>query len=98
MRLPLHVADNWLDASTLTQLLNINPPEWARRGVCAQTDPDMFYPHQGEHARAARQVCAGCPVRDECLDWALTHHERWGIWGGFTARERRGMRGGGTAA
>ena len=65
---------------------------WRQHGLCAQTDPDVFYPEKGGTSRPAKQVCATCPVRDECLDFAVATDERWGIWGGLTERERRQLK------
>ena len=62
---------------------------WAVDALCAQTDPDMFHPEKGESAKQAKAVCAKCPVRAECLTWALTNNERFGVWGGLSERERR---------
>ena len=54
----------------------------------------MFFPGRGETAGPARQVCAGCPVRQPCLDYAITNRITYGIWGGLTERERRALRSG----
>jgi WhiB family redox-sensing transcriptional regulator len=62
---------------------------WQERAVCAQTDPEAFFPEKGGSVRAAKKVCRACPVRAECLDYALEHHERFGVWGGLSERERR---------
>jgi WhiB family transcriptional regulator, redox-sensing transcriptional regulator len=63
--------------------------EWIDWGMCAQTDPEAYYPEKAGSPRAAQRVCAGCPVTVECLEWALTNSERFGVWGGKTERERR---------
>lgn len=65
------------------------PGKWADQALCAQTDPDAFFPEKGASARVAKQVCAACPVAAECLDHALATRERFGIWGGVTERNRR---------
>ena len=65
------------------------PPEWMRDALCAQTSPDEFFPDQGGSVTAARSICRACDVRAECLAYALANHERYGIWGGKTERERR---------
>jgi hypothetical protein len=52
----------------------------------------VFFPGRGESAEPARQVCAGCPVRQPCLDYALSHGITHGIWGGLTERDRRPLR------
>lgn len=67
----------------------IHAPEWMRRGLCAQTDPESFFPEKGGTTRDAKRVCQSCPVRTDCLDYALEHQERFGIWGGLSERERR---------
>lgn len=64
------------------------PSDWRAEALCAQVDPELFFPEQGFPSYHARAVCARCPVAAECLDWAISHHERYGIWGGTTARER----------
>lgn len=72
----------------------MSTPTWFAEGICAQTDPDAFHPEKGGSCAAAKAVCNGdddrppCPVRGQCLAWALEHHER-GIWGGTSERERR---------
>ncbi len=62
---------------------------WQERALCAQTDPEAFFPEKGGSTREAKRICMGCEVRDECLDYALAHDERFGIWGGLSERERR---------
>lgn len=63
--------------------------QWQERALCAQTDPEAFFPEKGGSTREAKRICQGCEVRDECLDYALAHDERFGIWGGLSERERR---------
>ena len=80
------------------QLLGLgNSPWWWFAGLCAQTDPELFFPEKGGSTRAAKAVCAGCPVRAECLEYALAHDERFGVWGGTSERERRRLTHAGTA-
>jgi len=67
---------------------------WAIDALCAQTDPEIFFPEKGGSTREAKQVCAACFVAAECLDYALTTGERFGIWGGLSERERRAITGG----
>jgi WhiB family redox-sensing transcriptional regulator len=62
---------------------------WQDRAVCAQTDPDAFFPEKGGSTREAKRVCRACEVRAECLEYALDNDERFGIWGGLSERERR---------
>ncbi len=65
---------------------------WRERALCAQTDPEAFYPDKGGSARQAKKVCSDCPVTAQCLQWALDKGEHWGIWGGLSERERRHLR------
>lgn len=62
---------------------------WRQRGACRGVDPDIFYPASDEEAEAAKAICAICPVREPCLEYALANRERDGVWGGATERERR---------
>jgi WhiB family redox-sensing transcriptional regulator len=65
---------------------------WQERALCAQTDPEAFFPEKGGSTREAKRICSGCEVKAECLDYALAHDERFGIWGGLSERERRRLR------
>lgn len=65
---------------------------WQERALCAQTDPEAFFPEKGGSTREAKKVCTRCDVRGECLEYALAHDERFGIWGGLSERERRKLR------
>ena len=65
---------------------------WWDDALCAQTDPDAFTPDPGGNASAAKRICAECPVRTQCLQYALDNDVRGGIWGGHTDRQRRAMR------
>lgn len=70
-------------------------PGWRDRAACLEADPEMFFPEKGGMAGEARLLCWGdgptpaCPVRRDCLAHALDHRERFGVWGGYTERERR---------
>ena len=66
---------------------------WQEYAACAQTDPEAFFPEKGSSSRGAKQVCAGCFVREDCLAYALEHGERFGVWGGLSERQRRSMPG-----
>ena len=66
--------------------------EWQERALCAQTDPEAFFPEKGGSTREAKRICLGCEVRDNCLEYALAHDERFGIWGGLSERERRRLK------
>jgi len=72
---------------------------WQDRGRCRDLDPDLFFPplesesNEQRHAResAAKAVCAACPVRSDCLSWAISNRERLGVWGGLNERERQAV-------
>ena len=74
---------------------------WMEDALCAQTDPDIFYPEKGGSTAPATSVCNNCSVREQCLEYAIVNDIRHGIWGGTSdndrkriARERRTARGG----
>ena len=65
---------------------------WQESALCAETDPEAFFPEKGGSTREAKKICTGCEVRSECLEYALSNDERFGIWGGLSERERRRLR------
>jgi WhiB family transcriptional regulator, redox-sensing transcriptional regulator len=65
---------------------------WQASANCLGVDPDLFFPERGASTREAKEVCRGCIVRDECLEYALRNGEKFGIWGGMSERERRRIR------
>jgi len=65
---------------------------WQSRANCMGVDPDLFFPERGASTREAKEVCRGCVVKDDCLDYALDNGEKFGIWGGMSERERRRLR------
>ncbi|BAU95129.1 transcriptional regulator [Corynebacterium suranareeae] len=77
---------------TLDDLFGAVEQEWQEQALCAQTDPEAFFPEKGGSTREAKRICQGCPVRDDCLEFALEHDERFGIWGGLSERERRRLK------
>jgi WhiB family redox-sensing transcriptional regulator len=81
----------------LIDLLHPGDPEegelaWQAEALCAQTDPEAFFPEKGGSTRDAKKVCGSCTVRAQCLEYALSNDERFGIWGGLSERERRRLR------
>jgi len=66
--------------------------QWQENALCAQTDPEAFFPEKGGSTREAKRICMGCEVRDKCLEYALANDERFGIWGGLSERERRRLK------
>ncbi len=65
---------------------------WQDEANCLGVDPDLFFPERGASTREAKEICRGCVVRLECLKYALTNGEKFGIWGGLSERERRRLR------
>lgn len=76
---------SWQDAEDVEM-------SWQERALCAQTDPEAFFPEKGGSTREAKKVCVSCEVRSECLEYALQNDERFGIWGGLSERERRKLK------
>jgi WhiB family redox-sensing transcriptional regulator len=69
-----------------------NPLAWQSDSLCAQTDPEAFFPEKGGSTRDAKRICTSCEVKAQCLEYALQNDERFGIWGGLSERERRKLR------
>ncbi len=67
-------------------------PGWQDFANCLGVDPDLFFPERGASTREAKEVCRGCVVREDCLEYALENGEKFGIWGGMSERERRRLR------
>lgn len=94
------VPDNWYVDPVLLGVPGVRQPApeednalaWQSDALCAQTDPEAFFPEKGGSTRDAKKICASCEVRAECLEYALQNDERFGIWGGLSERERRKLR------
>ena len=65
---------------------------WRESALCAQVDTSLFYPDRGCSGADAKRICQACEARSECLEYALAHDERFGIWGGLSERERRKLK------
>jgi WhiB family redox-sensing transcriptional regulator len=63
--------------------------EWMARGICRDHPPEVFFPSDGVGVEVAKRLCATCPVKSECLDYALEHRVDHGVWGGTSERQRR---------
>ena len=89
-------ADEGADWSAVAGLYAVDEDEgelaWQTDALCAQTDPEAFFPEKGGSTRDAKRVCEACPVQAECLDYAMSKDEKFGIWGGLSERERRRLR------
>lgn len=68
--------------------------EWRTQAACIDDEQGVFFPADGDVGaiNAAKAICAGCPVFDDCLSYALETNQSEGIWGGRTPRERRKLR------
>lgn len=68
--------------------------DWRDFALCAETDPEAFFPEKGGSTREAKKVCRSCEVRTECLEYALGNPDltQFGIWGGLSPQERRLVR------
>ena len=60
-----------------------------QRGLCREIPPATFFPSDGVGVEIARRICATCPVREQCLEYALAQRIDHGVWGGCSERERR---------
>jgi WhiB family redox-sensing transcriptional regulator len=87
-------SSNTFSSGPIIQLISGESVElsWQERALCAQTDPEAFFPEKGGSTREAKRVCLSCDVRSQCLEYALAHDERFGIWGGLSERERRRLK------
>ena len=75
-------------ANVLVEMFTLRDEEWQDRALCAQTDPEAFFPEKGGSNADAKRTCRACPVRSKCLEYALERNEPFGIWGGMSADER----------
>lgn len=62
--------------------------DWQARALCAEVDPELWFPESGHTSPAAKRICQRCPVRAQCLAAAVAQHEQHGIWGGLSYHER----------
>lgn len=75
--------------------MNTDRAAWRKLAACVGADPEMFFPEPSDHAKRAKRICAGCPVRVQCLNWQLDHERAHpttrlhGIFGGKSGRERQ---------
>ena len=72
--------------------ISADNPRWMEAGSCASVGSDLWFPEMGGATKQAKLICHGCPVRVECLDYALEHNEVFGIWGEMSTHERRALR------
>jgi hypothetical protein len=84
--------NGWDQLERIAELVStLEEPVGLEDGLCREVDADMFYIDKGENHKIqqARTICGRCDVREACLEWALEHGERYGIWGGTTENQRR---------
>jgi WhiB family redox-sensing transcriptional regulator len=81
-----------LPAALLAEAAADTKRSWRARGHCAETDPELFFPPRDGPADEARAICGSCAVRRQCLAYAITADEPYGIWGGLDPGERRNLR------
>ncbi len=67
------------------------PLPWMDDAACADVDPDIFFAENGKKYSDAKAVCDGCPVVQQCLEFAVSNGVRVGVWGGLTPEERKGV-------
>ena len=76
----------------ITSVIATGDRSWQDYANCLGVDPDLFFPERGASTKEAKEVCRGCVVREDCLEYALQNSEKFGIWGGMSERERRRIR------
>ncbi len=76
----------------LREALVVGDLSWQEGANCTGANADLFFPERGASTRAAKAICRECAVRAECLEFAITTGEKFGIWGGMSERERRRVR------
>ena len=75
--------------SFILMMIEITPEQWMDEALCRGADPGEFFPSDGVGVDMAQRVCSPCPVRAECLEFALANRIEHGVWGGESERERR---------
>ena len=80
-----------VERTTVDETPDETPDEyaWMFEARCRGIDPAEFFPSDGTGVETAQRVCAACPVRSECLEYALVNRIEHGVWGGASERERR---------
>lgn len=73
-------------------LTTYDPDEWRLDAACRDLDTAVFFPDTDEAVAVAKAVCATCPVREACLQFALVTRQDDGVWGGLDENERRRLR------
>jgi WhiB family redox-sensing transcriptional regulator len=96
----LELLEAEMEASDRAREIAVEAYAWQDRAVCKGANPDLFFPERGSSTKVAKAMCKGspidghdpCPVRRDCLLFAIHTGEKFGIWGGMSERERRRLR------
>jgi WhiB family redox-sensing transcriptional regulator len=81
--------DPWPHERSVGEIGGLMDTSWMARGKCKELPPGIFFPSDGVGVDVARKICADCPVKSPCLEYALANHIDHGVWGGTSERERR---------
>jgi WhiB family redox-sensing transcriptional regulator len=84
-----YAVSRYLRPETGASLDEAEDLSWQDDALCAETDPEAFFPEKGGSIRLPKLICSRCEVRSSCLEYALEHEIRFGVWGGMSERERR---------
>ena len=81
---------------TVVNVLNVYRPDWQQSAACHELPLDLFFPSSGmessRNMNVIKPFCEACPVRVDCLTYALSHPDERGIWAGTTENDRRKIR------
>ena len=80
------------DNGTLVSFVHKGTRDWQSEGACKGVEPDLFFTERGVSNQTAKAMCGLCVIKVECLDYAVTNNEAYGVWGGKSERERRKIR------
>ena len=89
--MPINISASTMDDRTVSDRVE-DELSWQEDALCAQTGPEFFFPAPGSSTREAKRLCGACEGREACLQYALTHDERFGVWGGLSEKERQDLR------
>ena len=78
--------------AALLDLLTNQRESWLADALCAQVDPDLWFPEPGQSSEPAKRICRECPVRVQCEQRAIDNGELHGVWGAASTTERRALR------
>lgn len=73
----------------MKSLKSSSQEDWMERAACNEENHHLFF---GQRTKAAREICATCPVQAPCLDLAIRENYTFGVWGGTSPYQRQQMR------